>query len=139
MDSLNDKDRLPRFLIITLDKDILNDFKNFDTEKEVAADIALVSNYLTRQVDIAVHRKKCQISAAKLGALGCESDLTVIYIDMIERLNIAFTGSSKMNTLINFRYMFNYLLHKAIKLQEQRVMSIRSCRSINHFDAAGNL
>ena len=66
--ALNDNQRLPKFLIVILDKDILDDLKSF--EFGVEKEMAVILNWLTRQIDIVIRRKKLQIATAKPGALG---------------------------------------------------------------------
>ena len=83
IEALNEDDRLPRFLIIALDKDILSDFHRFD--HGISKNIEAVINWLTCQIEIAVRRKNSQIAEKKPGAIGTESDPTVIYINMIQQ------------------------------------------------------
>ena len=83
IDSLNANDRLPRFLVVVIDKDILHDIETLDYG--VAEAIAFLTNWLTRKIDIAVRRNRFQIEAKKPGAIGCHSDPVIIYVDMIYR------------------------------------------------------
>lgn len=59
IDALNTEDRLPRFLVLAVDMDVLRDLKNSDhiLDKHINA----VVNFVTRQVEILVRRKKSQI------------------------------------------------------------------------------
>ena len=67
IDALNQEDRLPRFLVIAIDKDVINDLKsitpnrNDKQEEEMESNMALITNWITRQVDIAVRRKKSKL------------------------------------------------------------------------------
>ena len=58
IDALNEE-HLPHFLVIVIDKDILQDLKN--VEFGVAKSISTVVHWLTRQIDIAVRHKKFQL------------------------------------------------------------------------------
>ena len=137
IDGLNEENRLPRFLIVAIDKDIMMDLNSF--EYGISKNITALVNWVTRQVDIAVRRKKFQIKAKKLGALGAEADPTIIYIDMIQRpRNLKFT-TEKLKSIFSLRYKFNSILHEAIDQQQHRVMSIEACNEVDHYDSAGNL
>ena len=46
---------------------------------------------------------------------------------------------SRIAELCEARLQFNKILHEAIGLQDHRVMSIRTCKSPDDFDALGNL
>ena len=137
VDALNGDDHLPRFLVVVVDKDILNyDIKEFDYG--LYKNLAMITNWLTREVDIAIHRKKKSIRNKKPGALGPEDDPVVIYVDMMyrpERKDV----SRKLKNICDARYKFNCALHEAAEDQNHRVMSIRSCTSLDDFDGSGNL
>ena len=62
IDALNEE-HLPRFLVIVIDKDILQDLKNI--EFGVVKSISTMVHWLTRQIDIAVHRKKIPVVRAE--------------------------------------------------------------------------
>ena len=69
-DALNQKDRqrLPRFLVIMLDGDLIRDVKDVK-EKYFAKNLAEIVNWLTRQIDITVRRKRMQLAEKHPGAL----------------------------------------------------------------------
>ena len=136
MDALNEEFRLPRFLVIIIDKDLLGDFKNleFGTTKSMAKMI----NWLVRQVDITVHRKKRQIEEKKPGAIGSVNDPTIIYVDMIKRPIFA-NMHEKLKQAMNLRFKFNRCLHETLEQQNNKVLTIRSCTTPDHFDSMGNL
>ena len=135
IEALNDEDRLPRYLVIALDKDILSDFKQIDFG--ITKEITAVLNWLTRQVDIAVRQKRLQIESRKYGALNPANDHpTIIYIDMIRRFG---RFEDKITDILSLRYKFNKLLHEAVHNQCCKVMSIQPCVSGDHFDMTGNL
>ena len=136
IDALNAEDRLPRFLVIVIDKDMAVDFNDLDYD--ISKEFESVTNWLTRQVEIVVHRKKTQILARKPGAIGAESDPTVIYIDMIERPKTMHLWD-KAKKLCEMRYKFNKSLHAAVDHQNHKILSIRSCMGAEHFDANSDL
>ena len=132
---LNSTDRLPRCLIIALDKDLITDFKTIDYG--IAKSMAAVINWLTCHVDIAVCRKKSQICEKKPGAIGDEADPTIVYIDMVQQQGTF--QDVRMQQILDLHFKFNTMVHEAIARQGNRVLSIRSCTTPDHFDAMGNL
>ena len=135
LDALNTEERLPRFLILALDKDIISDFKKLNTS--MIKGFSAVVNFLMQQIEIFIRRKKSQICEKKPGAIGAESDPTVIYIDMIQCQGKF--DNPCLNRILDLRYQFNLVLHEAAARQNQHVMSIRSCSAADHFDGQGNL
>ena len=119
VEALNDADRLPHFLIIAVDKDILNDFQEF--EYGIASNLSAVINWITRQIEILVCRKKSQIAEKKPGAIGAESDPTVIFIDMIQCPQMRSEGEAmaRLRKILDLCYKFNSILHEAIVNQNQ--------------------
>ena len=59
--------RLPRYVVVMPDKDLLDDT---DVKlPEAKQDLAKIINWLSRQIDIAIIRKKLQLSEKKPGAV----------------------------------------------------------------------
>ena len=135
LEVLNSTDRLPRCLIVALDKDLITDFKTIDYG--IAKSMAAVINWLTCHVDIAVCRKKSQICEKKPGAIGAEADPTIVYIDMVQQQGTF--QDVRMQQILDLHFKFNTMVHEAIARQGNRVLSIRSCTTPDHFDAMGNL
>ena len=136
VDALNDDDHLPRFLVITLDKDVISDIKTFDYG--LTKDLTIIMNWLTRKIDILVRRKKCQIKARKLGGISGDYDPVIIYIDMIKRPDNK-QYSKRLTDICNSRYKFNVVTHETADQQDQRILSICTCNSYSCFDNSGNL
>ena len=135
LEALNSTDRLPRFLIVALDKDLITDFKTI--AYGIAKSMAAVINWLTHHVDIAVRRKKSQIREKKPGAIGAEADPTIVYIDMVQQQGTF--QDVRMQQILDLHFKFNTMVHEAIARQGNRVLSFRSCTTPDHFDAMGNL
>ena len=127
---------MPRFLIAVIDKDMLSDFKSFDYG--ISKAIAMLTNWLTRKIDIAVRRKLCQIRARKPGAIGSVDDPTIIYIDMIHRPQQR-GMDKKLVEMCSVKYKFNRILHESIEAQGHRVICIPTCNDAKYFDNHGNL
>ena len=146
IEALNQKQpqrhRLPRFLVIMPDKDLINDLENLNVDeegdnKEVFKEIAYLVNYLTRQIDIIVRRKRLQISEKKPGAI-CADDPIVIYVTMLNRVD-RFHPESRMGKICYLRSKFNDLLNEAAARQEQHIMNIKCCQNFEHFQRSGEL
>ena len=138
MDGLNREKgskRLPRYLLVVPDKDLLEDIDVNDTEAK--KQLAKIVNWLTRQINIAVCRKKLQVSEKKPGAV-CSDDPTIIYVTMIRRVQQSAKGT-KLEKLCRIRPVFNELINEAAARQQNKVMTIKSCNLLEHFDQWGNL
>ena len=59
LDALNDQERLPHFMIVIMDKDLMNDLTDLS---EPVKDIAALVNWVSRQIDIMIRCKRLQIS-----------------------------------------------------------------------------
>ena len=136
IDGLNENNRLPRFLLIALDKDVIGDLKMFDFG--VSKNLLALVNWLTRQIDIVIRHKKLQISEKKPGALGSKEDPVIIYINML-RCAQTYDNKSKLAQVCSLYYKFNSILDDAAARQDHKVINIRSCSSYDCFDSMGNL
>ena len=135
IEALNENDRLPRHLIVLMDKDIINDLQNF--EFGATKNLANMVNWLTRQIDIFIRRKRLQIMEKKPGAV-TGNNPKVIYVTMI-RHQERFSRSSRMASICTFRRKFNEMLNEAAARENAYVMNLHACTTLDHFDRQGNL
>ena len=126
IEALNSCDRLPRMVLILPDKDIINDVNLYDfgAYKTIAA----VVNWFTCQVDIAIHRKKLQISEKKPGAISSSRYPSIIHVNMIHRAT-SFRSGSKMESICSLQSKFNEILNNAAAWQDHHILTIKSCNS----------
>ena len=136
IEALNSCDRLPRMILLLPDQDIINDVNLYDFGAYKV--IAAVVNWLTHQVDIAICRKKLQISEKKLGAISSSRYPSIIHVNMIHRA-VYFRPGTKMESTCSLRLKFNEILNDAAARQEHHILTIKSCDAGDHFDCWDNL
>ena len=134
-EALNENDRLPKYIVMMPDKDIIADLNDF--EFGATKNIANLTNWLMRQCEIMVHRKKLQIMEKKPGAV-IDNHPTFIYVNMIRRLE-RYPRNSKMADICKMRSKFNQILNEGARKQEHKIINLRSCYTIDDFDRWGNL
>ena len=136
MDALNSEHKLPRYLVVVMDKDIIQSINLFNYGAYQV--IAETVNWLTRQIDITVRRKRLNITEKKPGAIANEYEPTIIYTMMVRRPQ-TYPMGSKMESICSLRTKFNNVLNEAAVRQDAKVLSIRSLSMLEHFDPCGNL
>ena len=67
IEGLNDRQRLPRFIIVIIDKDIIEDVNMFGPNGETALREATI--WVTRQIEMAVKRRRLEIIEKCPGAI----------------------------------------------------------------------
>ena len=135
IEALNEGRRLPRFLIVMLDKEIIEDINVFDygASSEIIDNV----NWLVRQIDIAIQRRKTATLAVKPGAL-YSTDPKVIFTTMIKR-PLHFPTKSRMEKVVSLRTKFNNAINDAAYDRQHSILSVDVCDSEAHFDLLGNL
>ena len=83
IDVLNSNDKLPRYICIIPDSDLIKDLKFY--EFGARKNLTNIVNWLMRQCDIYIRRKRLQISEKKPGAV-TNGQPTMIYLPMIRRI-----------------------------------------------------
>ena len=131
IDAINkNKTRLPKFLLIVLDKDILEQFCD---KSHVMAGKCVDgrTNWLTKQIKSVIAIKKQELFAKNPGAILPEYP-KVIYIRMVRRIN-KFKVNSKPDQIYSLTSLFNYSLNDEVADQGHNIMTIMSCNSSAHF------
>lgn len=132
---LNERDRLPKFLVVTLDKEIIDDLNYFDFG--AAKGLATHIQWLVKHIDIMVRRKKLQIIEKRPGAV-VDSHPTVIYTTMIRRVD-HFKQGSRMEAICSLRPKFNELLSEIVTKSGHKLLTIKGCNTSDHFNRWGDL
>ena len=127
--------RVPKHLIIIPDQNLIDDLDLYDYGVYKA--LAAIVNWLTQQIDICVRRKHLQILERKPGAI-FGKEPTIIYVQMSRKI-ASFKPGSKAEIKVNLMSKFNGILNEAVARQNNHVMVIRSCNTLEHFDKWGNL
>ena len=135
IEALNKGCRLPWFLLVVLDKDIIEGVRsfNFGTAKEILDNI----KWLVKQIDVMIDCKRLKITQLKLGAV-YSTDPKIVLITMI-RHPLQFPSNSQMEKVVSLRAKFNNALNEVALNAGHSILSIDACDSENHFDLLGNL
>ena len=135
IDALNENNRLPKFICILPDRDIINNIKA--KKKSSTKNLSNLINWLMRQCEIEIRRKRLQITAKKPGAV-TENYPTLIYQQMIHR-NASYPEGSNIASICELTQKFNSILNKAAARTESKIIRIQSCHFLGDFDRYGNL
>ena len=135
IEALNGGHCLPRFLVIVLDKDLIEDVDLYDfgASKEIYENL----KWLIKQMDVLIKQKKTEIAAIKPGVL-YSTDPKVILVMML-RCPLFFPVGSQMEKVSSLRAKFNNALNDIAYEMEHSIMSIDACNEEKHFDLLGCL
>ena len=133
--ALNTRSRLPRFLVIILDQDLITDVAIYDFKATKQIKKAL--NWLMRQIDMIVRRKQLEIYDRKPGAL-TNTDPALIFVKMIRKGRF-FPQGSRLKNICMLRPKFNAVLAELVAARNCYIMSIESCSTEECFDTFGKL
>ena len=135
IDALNNNHRLPCFLVVMLDNDIIKDVDVF--ARDALGIIVEITYWLVRQVEMIIRRKKAEIMEKKPGAI-FSGDPKIIFVRMI-RHHCKFLTGNRLDTLFGLRAKFNDALNELVSRIDQKMLTITLCNSYGHFDQWGNL
>ena len=132
---LNMRERLPRFLVIILDKDLILDVNIYD----YGATRAIKENlkWLCKQIDIFVKCKRLEITNIKPGTV-CSTDPKIVLVCMLKR-PLVFPRNCSMEQALSVRNRFNQALNKVADDFGLNVLSVESCDSPRFFNNLGGL
>ena len=136
MEAANTCKRLPRFLVIMMDTDLLADFE-LHHDSRVDKDFTWVLTWFTKQVQILIKRKRLALTEKKPGVVFGEHPV-VIYVKTLRR-PIYYPPSSKIGKICSVRARFNEALNDAVAQIGHHIMNITNCSELEHFDASGRL
>ena len=135
IEALNENEHLPKFIIFMPDKDLISDLKSFDYG--ATKNLENITNWLMRQCDITIQRKRLQMSEKKPGAIWGNSP-TIIYMTMVHRIE-RFPHGSRMAGFCSIRPKFNDIINECASRNGHKVLHISTCNTFNNFDRMGNL
>ena len=133
---MNQEHHLPQFMLILIDKDIIEDIDVFalDAVQAIRGEV----DWLVHQISILIKRKRASLLEKRPGAV-YGNDPTVIYICMIRRIDLTLRRGSKKDEVFALWAKFNDALNNAVARADQRIMTINSCNSTAHFTHLGEL
>ena len=135
IEGFNHRARLPRFIIVLLDKDLIEDVNQFEygTVDEYRKNLA----WLMRQINMLVRRRRLDLMDKKPGAV-YNSDPKVIFVRMIKRVAY-YNKGHRMEKVCSFRTKFNDILEEVVAEFDYHIMSIHACCTEDCFDPQGKL
>ena len=134
-DAINQRKRLPKYLIVILDKDLILDINLDDENAEML--LREEVRWTVRNINTTLRRKKVDFLHKKPGSM-TNLETTVIYVRMLCRVG-SFSEDSTMNKVNQFRSKFNDALNDEVAKLDNRILTIASCNAYEHFDRLGNL
>ena len=134
IDALNERRRLPRFLLVILDHDIIDDADPFKVDLQF---MQRVINWLLKQIDLLIKRRRLEITEKRPGTI-FTSDPKVIFAKMIRRVEY-YPPKSRLEKVCMMRGKFNEVLNDAAAKRNHHIMNIMRCTSTDHFVESANL
>ena len=140
VEALNVKQvRLSKYLVVIIDQDLFEDVDfckdNFYTIKEI---IPYLLRWLARQVNNVLRQKRMDILDKRPGAVPDSGSTKIIFVKMLKRIG-HFHDQSKIRSICGLRARFNDSLNDVTAKLNQRILTVNSCNSYDHFDRCGNL
>ena len=131
---LNTRERLPCFLIVILDKDVIEDVDMFDYG--VSKQLCQVVRWLVKQIEIVLCRKRLELSEIKPGS-AYKTDPKIVLVSMPKR-PLQFPRRSRMEDVVSLRSKFNVVPNEVANEFQCSVLDLQSCDE-RHFDFMGKL
>ena len=135
IEAIRERKRLPKYLVVIPDKDLLLDINTSD--EDVAEILQDHVRWVVRQIDTTINRNVSNFLEKKPGALTGYIP-TTIYVKMLRRVG-SFSPESKIYGMLKLRVKLNDCLNDETAKVEQKILTINSCNSYDHFDRHGNL
>ena len=134
-EAVNERNRLPKFLLVIIDKDMLSilDLFAFDANKAILE----TTSWLVKQIYTIVRRRRISITDKKLGAVFAD-DPKIIFVRMMRRYEHQ-PYHTILGRVFAARAKFNDALNDAVRGAEQFMLTVNNCNSPNHFNTRGDL
>ena len=136
VDLTNERKRMPRFLVVVLDKNVIEDINVFSSH--AVQKIRDEVHWLVRQISIFMRRKRAEINSKHPGAVYANNPV-VIFVRMINRKEINVKPKSAREKIFSLRSKFNEVLNESAAENDHRILTINTCKTRSHFDHKGNL
>ena len=119
-----------------MDKDLIRDIDVFVQDSVNC--LRETTEWITRQINILVHRKRLELIERKPGSIYCE-DPIIIYVKMVRWADLYFKRGSTLDEIFAHRAKFNDALNDCAGRLNHRILTINSCNMKNHFTHKGDL
>ena len=120
-----------------LDKDLIDEINVWEPEAAVNKAFQVVTQWLAKQINLLIKRKRIYIPDKNPGAVFGE-DPRVIFVKMICRVEY-YSANCNIGRICSARTKFNDSLNAAAAQNDQYIMNINCCTKCDDFDVCGNL
>ena len=132
VEALNEKQRLPKYILVIADKDIATTVKYADYGSTYLLGSAIY--YIVRLIDIMLERHKLELYDKKPGAV-LDNQPKIIWVRMLEHPQ----ESLKRNKILALRNKFNAVLEETLASNAPNLHLMSIDVNKNDFDLLGNL
>ena len=132
---LNMRDRLLRLVVIMLDKDVIEDVGVYHSGADDI--IAEKIGWLFKQIEIAIHRHKAELTNRKPGVV-YSSDPKIVIVDML-KCYLKFPDNSRMQGILELRSRYNSIVNDMAAHFGFNRLYIELYNGEYYYDRMGNL
>ena len=137
LEGLNSRPRLPRFIVVILDKDLMEELDLWEPEGPMIKAFNVVTHWLAKSINVLIRRRRVDISDKNPGAVFGD-DPRVVFVKMIKRAEY-YSANCLLGKICGARAKFNESLNAAVHDNEQHIMNVTGCMRRDDFDLCGNL
>ena len=138
IDKINDaKYKLPKYLVVMMDKDIIEDIDQSVTYDQAQSICGEMTRWLLRQINTAIRRKRLDLLQKRPGALSGYAT-KVVHVRMLCRVGM-FHEQSRIHNILQLRPKYNDQLNDEAAKLDHYMLTIKSCHTYEDFDKSGKL
>ena len=137
LDALSEAPRLPRFIIVALDKDLVEEAAVWNPDAAVIKTFNEITSWLARQLSIYTKRKRLEVAEQTSGAIFGD-DPKIIFVKMLRRYDF-YSANCLIGKICSVRTKFNESINIAADKYDQKVMNVSICSRPDHFDLCGEV
>ena len=126
--------RLPKYLVVILDKDVIDDIQQ-PFRQDAVKIVKNITDWMVRQINMIMCQKRIDLLDKSPGAC-CSTN--IIFIKMLPRIG-PFNESSRLNGILNLCNKANDAMNDAVAKAEFRLLTISSCNAYEDFNKKGGL
>ena len=136
-EAVNDKKAtLPNYLIVIIDKDIIEDIEDVHA-CDATSILAETTDWVVHQISMVVHHKWVDLLEKKPGSLSGLST-SIIFTRMLCRVG-SYHPDSCLAATLALKNRFNDVLNDATAKINQYILTINSCNAYEHYNKHGML
>ena len=136
IDAINSENKLPKILLVTIDKDIATDVCRYDPATQQTM-LQELTQWCVQQINMIIRRKRLDLLEKRPGAIAGHAT-TIIFVRMMRRIG-NHKIDSKTGRVLEMRSKFNDALNNSVGKIGQHILTVTSCNSYDHFSHNGDL